>query len=171
MEGVRQVSNIAGRALADPHGGSANSSEVQIALKPGSEDDRDRIFKDIQTVLDRFGGADFSLGQPITHRVEMLLSGVRSPIVVKVFGDDPEKMDRAAKQVLSELGKQEGIENPRIQQNTIVPEFRIYIDRNRLAEYGLSPGEVANDLEMGIMGDNLGQVRLGPASVNVIALL
>ena len=169
VEGVRQVSNIAGRASADPHGGSANSSEVQIALKPGFEDSRDRIFKDIQAVLDRFGGADFSLGQPITHRVEMLLSGVRSPIVVKVFGDDPEKMDRAAKQVLTELGKQKGIENPRIQQNTIVPEFRIYVDRNRLAEYGLSPGEVANDLEMGIMGDNLGQVRLGPASVNVIA--
>ncbi len=169
VEGVRQVSNIAGRALADPHGGSANSSEVQIALKPGFEGERNRIFKDIQAVLDRFGGADFSLGQPITHRVEMLLSGVRSPIVVKVFGDDPENIDRAAKQVLSELKKQKGIENPRIQQNTVVPEFRIYVDRNRLAEYGLSPGEVANDLEMGIMGDNLGQVRLGPASVNVIA--
>ncbi len=169
VRGVRQVSNIAGRALADPHGGSANSSEVQIAIKPGFEGERDRIFKDIQVVLDRFGGADFSLGQPITHRVEMLLSGVRSPIVVKVFGDDPDKMDRAAKQVLAELEKQKGISNARIQQNTVVPEFRIYVDRNRLAEYGLSPGEVANDLEMGIMGDNLGQVRLGPASVNVIA--
>src|SRR3989344_2124535 len=149
VEGVRQVSNIAGRAAADPHGGSANSSEVQIALKPGFEGERNRIFKDIQAVLDRFGGpstgsatdggADFSLGQPITHRLEMLLSGVRSPIVVKVFGDDPGNMDRAARQVLAELKKQEGIENPRIQQNTIVPEFRIYIDRNRLAEYGLSP--------------------------------
>lgn len=179
VEGVRQVSNIAGRAAADPHGGSANSSEVQIALKPGFEGERNRIFKDIQAVLDRFGGpstgsatdggADFSLGQPITHRVEMLLSGVRSPIVVKVFGDDPGNMDRAARQVLAELKKQEGIENPRIQQNTIVPEFRIYIDRNRLAEYGLSPSEVVNDLEMGIMGDTIGQVRLGAASVNVVA--
>ncbi|KKQ55266.1 MAG: Cation efflux system protein, AcrB/AcrD/AcrF family protein [Parcubacteria group bacterium GW2011_GWA2_38_13] len=169
VEGVRQVSNIAGRALADPHGGSANSSEVQIALKPGLEGERDRIFKDIQAVLDRFGGADFSLGQPITHRVEMLLSGVRSPIVVKVFGDDPDNMDRASKQVLVELEKHEGIKNPRIQQNTIVPEFRIYVDRNRLAEYGLSPGVIANDLEMGIMGDTIGQVRLGPASVNVVA--
>ncbi len=169
VKGVRQVSNIAGRAPADPHGGSANSSELQIALSPGSEDERDRIFHDIQAVLDRFGNADFSLGQPITHRVEMLLSGVRAPIVVKVFGDDPANMERAAKQVLSELKKQEGIANPRIQQNTVVPEFRIYVDRNRLAEYGLSPGEVANDLEMGLMGDNLGQVRLGPASVNVVA--
>ncbi|OGH92594.1 MAG: hypothetical protein A2563_02870 [Candidatus Magasanikbacteria bacterium RIFOXYD1_FULL_40_23] len=169
VEGVRQVSNIAGRASADPHGGSANSSEVQIALKPEFEGERDQILEDIQAVLDRFGGADFSLGQPITHRVEMLLSGVRSPIVVKIFGDDPENMEHAAKQVLAELQKQPGIDNPRIQQNTIVPEFRIYVDRNRLAEYALSPGEVANDLAMGIMGDNLGQVRLGPASVDVIA--
>jgi CzcA family heavy metal efflux pump len=169
VRGVRQVSNIAGRAPADPHGGSANSSEVQIALQSGFEDERDRIFTDIQAVLDRFGAADFSLGQPITHRVEMLLSGVRAPIVVKVFGDDPAGMERAAGQVLAELKKQKGIENPRIQQNTVVPEFRIYVDRNRLAEYGLSAGAVANDLEMGIMGDRLGQVRLGPAAVDVVA--
>ncbi|KKU66705.1 MAG: Heavy metal efflux pump, CzcA family [Parcubacteria group bacterium GW2011_GWA2_47_16] len=169
IPGIRQVSNIAGRAPADPHGGSPNSSEVQIALKSGFEGERDRIMKDIQTVLDRFGNADFSLGQPITHRVEMLLSGVRAPIVVKVFGDDPVSMERAAAQVVTELKKQKGIENPRIQQNTVVPEFRIYVDRNRLAEYGLSSGEVANDLEMGLMGDRLGQVRLGPASVDVVA--
>ncbi|MBI2888664.1 MAG: efflux RND transporter permease subunit [Candidatus Liptonbacteria bacterium] len=169
VEGVRQVSNIAGRAPADPHGGSPNSSEMQIALTPGFEGERDRIMRDIQAVLDRFGGADFSLGQPVTHRVEMLLSGVRAPIVVKVFGDEPASMERAAKQVVAELKKQKGIENPRIQQNTVVPEFRIYVDRNRLAEYGLSSGEVASDLEMGLMGDRLGQVRLGPASVDVVA--
>ncbi|MDO8442823.1 MAG: efflux RND transporter permease subunit [bacterium] len=169
VDGIKFVSNIAGRATADPHGGSANTSELQIALKPGFEDKRELIFSNIQAVLDRFGNADFSLGQPITHRVEMLISGVRAPIVVKVFGDDPVGMDNAAKQVIAELKKQKGISNPRIQQNTVVPEFHIYVDRNRLAEYGLSSGEVANDLEMGLMGDNLGQVRLGPASVNVIA--
>jgi len=169
INGVRQVSNIAGRAPADPHGGSANSSEMQIALKPGFEHDRDRIFKDIQAVLDRFGNADFSLGQPITHRVEMLLSGVRAPIVVKVFGNDPIAMDQAAAQVVVELKKQKGIENPRVQQNTVVPEFRIYVDQDRLAQSGLSSGTVANDLEMGLMGDTLGQVRLGAASVDVVA--
>ncbi|MDO8504281.1 MAG: efflux RND transporter permease subunit [Candidatus Liptonbacteria bacterium] len=169
VDGVRQVSHIAGRAPADPHGGSANSSEVQISIKPDFEGEYERIFSDIQSVLDRFGNADFSLGQPITHRVEMLLSGVRAPIVVKVFGDDPGNMETAAKQVVAELKKQKGISNARIQQNTVVPEFRIYIDRNRLAEYGLSPGPVASDIEMGLMGDRLGQVRLGPASVNVVS--
>ncbi|MDO8659183.1 MAG: efflux RND transporter permease subunit [Candidatus Parcubacteria bacterium] len=169
VNGIRQVSNIAGRAPADPHGGSPNSSEVQIALKRGYEGQKDRIMEDIQKVLDRFGNADFSLGQPITHRVEMLLSGVRAPIVVKVFGDDPVKMESVAKQVLIELKKQKGIENPRIQQNTVVSEFRIYVDKNRLAEYGLSAGVVARDIEMGLMGDKLGQVRLGSASVDVVA--
>lgn len=170
IPGVRQVSNIAGRAPSDPHGGSANASEIQIAFTPGVfESDRERLFADIQKTLDRFGGADYSLGQPITHRVEMLLSGVRAPIVVKIFGDTPEAMDQAAKQVLAEMKKQKGITNPRIQQNTIVPEFRVYMDNNRIAEYGLSAGEVASDLEMGLMGDTLGQVRLGAASVDVVA--
>lgn len=170
IPGVRQVSNIAGRAPSDPHGGSANASEIQIAFKPGYfEHDRDRLFRDIQATLDRFGDADYSLGQPITHRLEMVQSGVRAPIVVKVYGDDPEKMDAAAKLVLAELKKYGGIKNPRMQQNTVVPEFRVYIDNNRVAEEGLSGGEVASDLEMGLMGDTLGQVRLGSASVDVVA--
>jgi CzcA family heavy metal efflux pump len=169
IEGVRQVSNIAGRAVADPHGGSPNSSEVQIALKPGFEDSRDRIMEDIQTVLNRFEGAEFSLGQPITHRVEMLLSGVRAPIVVKVYADNQNQMEQAAKKVVAGLKQQEGIENARIQQNTVVPEFRIYVDNYRLSEYGLSGGKTANELEMGLMGDRIGQVRLGLASVDVIA--
>ena len=169
INGIRQVSHIAGRAPADPHGGSANSSELQIAIKPGFEKEYKRIFSNVQAVLDQFGNADFSLGQPITHRVEMLISGVRAPIVVKVFGDDPINMERAAKQVVAELKKQKGISNARVQQNTVVPEFRIYVDQNRLAEYGLSPGLVASDIEMGLMGDKLGQVRLGPASVNVVS--
>lgn len=170
IPGIRQVSNIAGRAPADPHGGSANASEIQIAFKSGYfESDRERLFSDIQATLDRLGGAEYSLGQPITHRVEMLLSGVRAPIVVKVFGDTPEAMDQAAKQVLTAMKTQKGITNPRIQQNTVVPEFRVYVDHNRIAEYGLSAGEVVSDLEMGLMGDTLGQVRLGAASVDVVA--
>lgn len=170
IPGVAQVSNIAGRAPSDPHGGSVNSSEIQIAFEEGAfESDRERLFRDIQMTLERFGGADYSLGQPITHRVEMLLSGVRAPIVVKVFGRDNAAMDAAAEQVLAELKKQTGITNPRIAQNTVVPEFRIYVDAHRLAEVGVSSGEVASDLEMGLMGDIFGQVRLGSASVDVVA--
>jgi CzcA family heavy metal efflux pump len=169
VPGVAKVSNMTGRASADPHDGGSNASEMQILIAPEYIPDRERVFRDIQKVLNRFDGADFGLGQPITHRMQELLSGVRAPIAIKVFGDDPADMKRTADRVIEELRKQPGVKNAQIGKDTMVPEFRIYLDRNRLAEAGVSAGEVAEDLEMGLMGDTLGQVRLGSASVDVVA--
>jgi len=169
IKGVRQISNSSGRAPGDPHAAGANASEMQIAFAPGFENDKERLFREIQTVLDRFGGAEYSLGQPITHRVEMQLSGVRAPVVVKVYGNTTEEMTRAANQVVAELKKHSGIKNPRVEQNTFVPELRVYIDQNRLAEQGISGGTVAEEIGMGLMGDTLGNVRLGATSVPVVA--
>lgn len=168
IKGVKQVSHITGRAGADAHESGSNRSEMQVVFEPGLETQRERLFKEIQDVLTTFDGADFSLGQPITHRVQELLSGVQSPVVIKVFGDNTDNMQQVAGMVLAELQKQSGMKNPQIQKDVLVPEFRIYMDRNRLAESGLSAGVVANELEMGLMGDKVGQVRLGSALVNVV---
>ena len=169
IKSVRSVSHITGRAGRDAHESGANRSEMQVVFQPGLEKHRKALFQEIQEVLNGFGEADFSLGQPITHRVEELLSGVRSPVVIKLFGDNAEDMRQAAEIVLAQLQKQPTMKNPQIQKDVLVPEFRIYVDRNRLAEFGLSAGEVADELEMGLMGATVGQVRLGPASVDVIA--
>jgi HME family heavy-metal exporter len=169
VPGVAKVSNMTGRADADAHDGGSNASEMQILIKPEYIPDRIQVFRNIQKVLSRYDGADFGLGQPITHRMQELLSGVRAPIAIKVFGDDLEDMKRTADRVILELKKQTGVKNAQIGKDTMVPEFHIYLDRNRLAEAGISAGVVAEDLEMGLMGDTLGQVRLGGASVDVVA--
>lgn len=169
IKSVRSVSHITGRAGRDAHESGANRSEMQVVFRPGLEKHRKALFQEIQAVLNGFGEADFSLGQPITHRVEELLSGVRSPVVIKIFGDNAEDMRQAAETVLAQLQKQPSMKNPQIQKDVLVPEFRIYVDRNRLAEFGWSAGEVADELEMGLMGATVGQVRLGPASVDVVA--
>ena len=169
IKSVRSVSHITGRAGRDAHESGANRSEMQVVFQPGLEKHRKALFKEIQEVLNGFGDADFSLGQPITHRVEELLSGVRSPVVIKIFGDNTNDMPQAAEIVLAKLQELPTMKNPQIQKDVLVPEFRIYVDRNRLAEYGLSSGEVAEELEMGLMGATVGQVRLGPASVDVVA--
>ncbi len=169
IKGVRSVSHITGRAGVDAHESGANRSEIQVVFEPGLEKERTRLFKEVQEVLNKFGGAEFSLGQPITHRVEELLSGVRSPVVIKLFGDNTDDMKQAADIILAKLKTLPTMKNPQIQKDVLVPEFRIYVDRNRLAEYGLSSGEVAEELEMGLMGSEVGQVRLGAASVNVVA--
>lgn len=169
ISGVQRVSHSTGRAGADPHDSGANTSEIQVAFKPGLEKERKRLFADIQKVLDSYTEADFGLGQPITHKLEELLSGVRAPVVVKVFGDDLVSLRLAAAQVRDELAKQEGITNAQVQREVMVPEFRIYPNRNRLAQLGLSSGETAEVLEDGLLGAQVGQVQLGSSQVNVVA--
>lgn len=168
IPGVRRVSHSTGRAGADPHDSGANTSEIQVAFEPGKEEERKHLFDEIQKVLDSFEGADFSLGQPITHKMEELLSGIRAPIVVKVFGDDLVALREASALVRDELAKQPGVKNAQVQKEVMVPEFRIYPNRNRLAENGLSSGEVAEELERGLLGETIGQVQLGSARVDVV---
>ncbi len=168
MPGVRQVSGITGRSAADPHAFGSNQTEMQVLFDVGLDSETKRLFGELQLVLDRFSKAKFSIGQPITHRVEELLSGVRAPIVIKVFGDNPAKMKQAADQVVAALAKEKGVINPQIQQDAFVSELRINLDYARLAVGGLSPSMVAEELEMGLMGDAAGQVRLGTAVIDVV---
>lgn len=168
IEGIQRVSHSTGRAGADPHDSGANTSEIQVAFEPEVED-RERVLEDIQTVLDNFPGANFSLGAPITHKMEELLSGVRAPIVVKVFGEDLAALRQTADLVKQALSEQEGVANAQVQREVITPELRVYLNRNRLAEVGISDGEVAEELEEGLLGVSLGQVRIDAAQVDVVA--
>jgi HME family heavy-metal exporter len=70
--------------------------------------------------------------------------------------------------VRDELGKQPGVKNAQVQKEVMVPEFRIYPNRNRLAENGLSSGEIAEELERGLLGETIGQVQLGSARIDVV---
>jgi CzcA family heavy metal efflux pump len=168
IEGVVRVGHITGRAGADPHDSGANSSEIQVTFEQGLEGERERLFAEIQKVVDRFPSADFSIGQPITHRVEELLSGVRAPIVIKVYGDDLLGLKQTAERIRTELAKQEGVKNPQVQKEVLLPELRIYPDRNRLADYGLSSGQIAEELEEGLLGVRIGQVQEGSARTAVV---
>lgn len=169
IPGVRRVSHSTGRAGADPHDSGANTSEIQVAFEPGLEKERERLFAEIQKVLDRFPEADFGLGQPITHKMEELISGVRAPIVVKVFGDDLGELRDVATLVRDELMRQSGVTNAQIQREVMIPEFRIYPSTSRLVQAGVSSGEVAEELEEGLLGTKLGQVQLRNARVDVVA--
>ncbi len=167
LDGVLRVGHITGRAGADPHDSGANVSEIQVTFEQGLEGETESLFAKVQTVLNRFQGADFSLGQPITHRVEELLSGVRAPIVIKVYGDDLKDLKSTAELIRTLLTKQQGVQNPQVQKEVLLPELRIYPDRNRLADQGLSSGEIAEELEQGLLGVSVGQVQEGPARTDV----
>jgi len=168
LEGVARVSHLTGRAGADPHDSGANSSEIQVTFRPGLEHESKEFFKQIQEILDKYPGADYSIGQPITHRVEELLSGVRAPIVVKIFGDDLQQLRDTAEVVRAEFAKNANVKNPQVQKEVLVPEFRIYIDKAQLANYKVSASQLAEELEQGLLGTEVGQVQIGPVRTNVV---
>lgn len=168
IDGVLRVSHSTGRSTTDSHGGGSNSSEMQVVFTPGLEEERTRLFAEIQKVLDRHPGADYSLGQPITHRLEQLLSGVRAPIVIKVLGDNLNDLQDTADRVRAQLAKVPGVKNARIQKDILVPEFHITPLVNRLAEKGMSTGMLADELEMGLMGEQLAQVPKGNQRIPVL---
>ena len=168
IEGVVRVSHLTGRAGADPHDSGANSSEIQVTFAQGLEHKTKEFFEEIQLILDKYPDASFSIGQPITHRVEELLSGVRAPIVVKVFGDDLEDLRMTAEIVQSEFAKNPDVKNPQIQKEVLVPEFRIYIDNSQLGNYGHSVSELSEELERGLLGAEVGQVQIGAARTDVV---
>lgn len=166
---VQRVSHTSGRAGADPHDSGANNSEIQVAFKPDNKKSRFETRAEVQRVIDSFGGtASFTVGQPITHRLEELLSGVRAPIVIKIFGDDLEALRRTAELIEQKLAKEPGVVNPQIQKDIVIPEIHLYPDPVRLAEEGLSSGQAANYLEAALLGENLGQVQLGAEQINVM---
>lgn len=168
IEGVVRVSHLTGRAGADPHDSGANTSEIQVTFRQGLEHETEEFFHKIQEILNKYPDADYSIGQPITHRVEELLSGVRAPIVVKVFGDNPLDMRAVAETIQAEFAKIPAVANPQIQREVLIPEFRIYADRSQLANYKVSVNELAEELEQGLLGVEVGQVQIGPVRTDVV---
>lgn len=168
IEGVVRVSHLTGRAGADPHDSGANSSEIQVTFQQGLEHKTKEFFEEIQTILDKYGEASFSIGQPITHRVEELLSGVRAPIVVKVYGDDLEDLRSTAETIQQEFAKNNDVKNPQVQKEVLVPEFRIYINNSQLGNFGHSVSEVAEELEQGLLGAEVGQIQNGVERTDVV---
>ncbi len=168
IDGVVRVSHLTGRAGADAHDSGANTSEIQVTFKQGLEHESKEFFAKIQEILDKYGDADFSIGQPITHRVEELLSGVRAPIVVKVYGDDLDDLRNTAETIREEFAKNSDVKNPQVQKEILVPEFRIYINKSQLGSYGVSASEVAEELEHGLLGADVGQVQIGAERTEVV---
>ncbi len=168
---VLNVSNTTGRAGADAHASGANSGEMQIVFKEGSAEKIDEYIPEVQDILNKFPGASFSLGKPITHRVEELLSGVRAPIVIKLFGDDVDKLRSYGNLVISALGSQAGVSNAQLSRDVKVSEIHIYPDLGLLSKQGIDPGLIGEEIESGFIGNYVGEIVSGLQRIPVVTKL
>lgn len=162
IAGVTSVSHSTGRADQDAHDNGANSSEFQIGFTATRQRPKRQIERDIQVYFDSLKAqAAFSLGQPITHRMQELLSGVRAPIVVKLYGKDLDELRAQANRIQQTLVAIRGVKNAQVERELKVPQIGIWIDRDAAANHGVNTGMATMDLETAFMGMPVAEVLEG----------
>ena len=142
---VRQVGRRTGRAELDEHAEGVHSSEVEVDLKPSARP-KDEIVQDIRMKLAVLPVAT-NIGQPISHRLDHMLSGVRAQIALKVYGEDLDTLRRIAAEFRDKLAAVPGVVDLQVEKQVRIPQLEITVDYERAALYGLQPAAITEALE------------------------
>jgi len=156
-----------GRAELDEHAEGVHYSEIDVDLKE-SDRSRDEILAHIRERLSVVPGVSVSVGQPISHRLDHLQSGVRAQIAVKLFGDDLSVLRSKAEEIRNVMQTVEGATDVQIEKQVLIPQIRFNVDRARAAQYGLQPGEITETLETALNGRTVSQAIEGARRYDVV---
>lgn len=156
-----------GRAELDEHAEGVHSTEIEVELKE-SERPKEDVLNELRQQLAIIPGVNVSVGQPISHRLDHLLSGVRAQIAVKLFGDDLSQLRSYAEQIEEAMNKVDGIVDLQIEKQVLIPQVRIKVKRDEASKYGLSAGEVTEILETAYNGTVVSQILDGQKTYDMI---
>ena len=154
---IKFVSRRTGRAELDEHAEGVNVGEIDIDFKKDATRDRDEILDDIRSRLEKIPGVGIAIGQPISHRLDHLLSGVNAALAIKIFGPDLETLRSKAQDVKDALEGTPGLVDVQVESQTLIPQAKAYLMREELAKYGISAGELTASLEMAFNGKIVAQ--------------
>ncbi len=170
---VTQVGRRTGRAELDEHAEGVHSAEIDVDLKragDGKARDRETIMADIRDRLSTLP-AQTSIGQPISHRLDHLLSGVRAQIAVKIFGDDADTLRGLAEQMRSQLAAVPGLVDLTVEKQVLIPQITVRLDHRKAAQVGLAPGEAIRVLQALTDGAHGAQIVDGPRRYDMVLRL
>jgi len=156
-----------GRAEMDEHAEGVHYTEIDVDLRE-SDREREEILHDIRDQLAVIPGVSVNVGQPISHRIDHLQSGVRAQIAVKLFGDDLGTLRAKAEEIRNVITTVEGAADVAIERQVLIPQVRFNVNRERAAQYGLQPGEVAETLETALNGRTVSEAIEGQRRFDVI---
>jgi CzcA family heavy metal efflux pump len=167
IPGIEGTGRRTGRAELDDHAEGVNNSEIEVEPK-AEGGNKDRIAADIRQHLAAYPGLNVNIGQPISHRIDHLLSGVRAQIAVKIFGDALDALRRAAAEVRDQMATVPGVVDLYVEPQVEIPQVRIDINRQEAARYGLTVGQVAEALETAFNGRVVSQVLQGQRTYDLV---
>ncbi|MBK7889983.1 MAG: efflux RND transporter permease subunit [Bdellovibrionales bacterium] len=163
---VKSVARRTGRAELDEHAEGVHSSEIDVDFKEGGRS-RDVVLNEMREKLESISGVFSNIGQPISHRLDHLLSGVRAQIAIKVFGPDLNTLRSKASEIYKALDGTKGLVDLQIEQQVLIPQVKIQLLRDEAGQFGMVAGELSETLEKALNGEVIAQVLDQQKTFNV----
>lgn len=165
---VRVVGRRTGRAELDEHAEGVHSSEIEVDLNEGRA--KTEIVADIRSRLAVLP-VSVNVGQPISHRLDHMLSGVRAQIALKIYGDDLDTLRSLAESMRGRLESIPGIVDLQVEKQVRIPQLEIRIDYDRASLYGIQPARITEELEQLSNGRVVSRLVDGNRSYEVVLRL
>lgn len=164
---VKSTARRTGRAELDEHAQGVEAAEIDVALQM-QQRSKEEFLQEVRRDLTVVPGMNITIGQPISHRIDHMLSGTRANIAVKIFGDDLRRLRSVGQQVRDAMAKVPGVVDLAIEQQTDIPILRVQLDRDRIARAGLKVEEVAEAIETSFLGKTVSRVLEGQRSFDLV---
>ncbi|CAI8796005.1 CusA/CzcA family heavy metal efflux RND transporter [Pseudomonas sp. IT-P395] len=153
-----------------------NISDSYVMLKPKEQwpdpgKSRETLMAELQAAAAMLPGSNYELSQPIQLRFNELISGVRSDVAVKVFGDDMDVLNATAAKIAAAMQKVNGASEVKVEQTTGLPVLTINIDRDKVARYGLNVGDVQDTIAVAVGGRQAGTLYEGDRRFDMVVRL
>jgi Cu/Ag efflux pump CusA len=170
---IPEISSTArrtGRGELDEHSQTTNSAEIDVnfTLKDRS---RDEFLADVRNTLSRIPGIAFTVGQPLGHRIDHMLSGTRANIAVKLFGTDLNRMFSLGNEIKSSIVNIKGLVDVNVDQQVEIPQIQIRANRDMLAQYGITTGDFNEFINIAFGGEKLADIYEGQRSFGLVLKL
>lgn len=157
---IKTVARKTGRAELDEHALGVNVSEIEAPFELGKRSKKE-VVAEVRAKLNTLPGVNVEIGQPISHRIDAMLSGTRANIAIKLFGTDLDKMFLLGNQIKSEIEGIPGIADLNVEQQIERPQLQIVSNREMMAKYGITPSEFNDMVEVYLAGKVVSQVYEG----------
>ncbi|ACA14759.1 heavy metal efflux pump, CzcA family [Methylobacterium sp. 4-46] len=145
IPGVSAVGRRTGRAELDEHAEGVHASEIEVELHEGTERPKAQLVADIRQRLAVLP-VSVNVGQPISHRLDHMLSGVRAELALKIYGEDLDALRRIANGLQDRLSKIPGLADLQVEKQVRIPQLEIRVDYTRAALYGVQPAAVVDQI-------------------------
>ena len=164
---IKTVGRKTGRAELDEHALGVNVSEIEAPFELGDRS-REEVLEEVRQKLSTITGANIEIGQPISHRIDAMLSGTQASIAIKLFGTDLNKMFMLGNQIKNAIDDVDGVADLNVEQQIERPELNIEPKREMLAKYGITLPDFREFVSVNMAGEVVSQVYESGKSFNLV---